>query len=140
MQQWNQVQIHEFLLQHDVKWIFNPPTASHHTGVWERCIRTVRKVMKVLLREQVLDDEGLCMLMCEVQSIKKGRPITKASYLLPIQGGSALPPGAFSKEDNYTAITSTVSQQPVLVTKDTRVFTFITTMPKVEQSHRKISL
>ena len=109
MQQWNQVQIHEFLLQHDVKWIFNPPTASHHRGVRERCIRTVRKVMKALLREQVLDDEGLCMLMCEVQSIKKGRPITKVSYLLPIQGGSALPPGAFSKEDNYTAITSTVS-------------------------------
>ena len=128
------------LLQHDVKWIFNPPAASHHRGVWERCIRTVRKVMKALLREQVLDDEGLCTLMCEVESIMKGRPITKVSYLLPLRGGSALPPGAFSKEDNYRAITSTVSQQPVLVTKDTRILTFITTMPNVEQSHKTISL
>ena len=59
LQQWNQAQIQEYLLQHDVKWIFNPPAASHHGGVWERCIRTGRKVMKALLKEQVLDDEGL---------------------------------------------------------------------------------
>ena len=64
LQQWNQAQIQEYLLQHDVKWIFNPPAASHHGGAWERCIRTVRKVMKALLKEQVLHDEGLCTLMC----------------------------------------------------------------------------
>ena len=33
LQQWNQAQIDEYLLQHGVKWIFNPPTASHHGGV-----------------------------------------------------------------------------------------------------------
>ena len=79
LQQWNQAQIHEYLLQHDVKWIVNPPAASHHGGVWERCIRTVRKVMKALLKEHVLDDEGLRTLMCEVESIVNGRPITKVS-------------------------------------------------------------
>ena len=40
---------------------------------------TVRKVMKALLKEQVLDDEGLCTLMCEVESIVNERPITKVS-------------------------------------------------------------
>ena len=35
--------------------------------------------MKPLLKEQVLDDEGLCMLMCEVESIVNGTPITKVS-------------------------------------------------------------
>jgi len=79
VQQWNQGQIHEYLLQHNIKWIFNPPAASHHGGVWERCIRTVRKVMKALLNEQTLDDEGLNTLMCEVESIVNGRPITKVS-------------------------------------------------------------
>ena len=78
----------EFLLQNEVKWMFSPPAASHHGGVWERCIRTTRKVMKALLKEQVLDDEGLNTLMCEVESIVNGRPITK------------VPPGIFSKEDN----------------------------------------
>ena len=114
MQQWNLAQIQEYLLQHDVKWIFNPPAASHHGGAWERCIRTVRKVMKALLKEQVLDDEGLCTLMCEEESIVNGRPITKVSddprdcnaltpnHLLLLRGGSAMPSGAFSREDNYS--------------------------------------
>ena len=53
------------------------PTSSG--GVWERCIRTVRKVMNALLKEQVLDDEGLQTLMCEVEAITNGRPITKPS-------------------------------------------------------------
>ena len=78
-QQWNQAQVQEYLLQHDVKWIFNPPAASHHGGVWERCIRTVGKVMKAILKDQVLDGEGLCTLMCEEESIVNGRPITKVS-------------------------------------------------------------
>ena len=114
LQVWNQTQIHKCLIQHDIKWIFNPPAASHFGGVWERCIRTVRKVMKTLLRQQVLDDESLNTLMCEVESIVNGRPITKvsddprdlnaltSSHLLLLRAGTAMPPGVFSKEDNYT--------------------------------------
>ena len=114
LQEWNQNQIHEFLLQQEIRWTFNPPAASHHGGVWERCIRTVRKVMKALLKQQVLDDEGLSTLMCEVESIVNGRPITKVSddakdlnaltpsHLLLLRAGSAIPPGVFSKDDNYS--------------------------------------
>ena len=114
LEEWNQNQIHEFLLQQEIKWTFNPPAASHHGGVWERCIRTVRKVMKALLKQQVLDDEGLSTLMCEVESIVNGRPITKVSddakdlnaltpsHLLLLRAGTTIPPGVFSKDDNYS--------------------------------------
>ena len=110
---WNQQRIHESLLQRNIKWIFNPPASSHQGGVWERCIRTVRKVMKSLMREQVTDDEGLSTLMCEVESIVNGRPITKVSddprdlealtphHLLLLNPRSSIPPGKFMKEDNY---------------------------------------
>ena len=74
---WNQSQIHDFLLQRHIKWTFNPPTGSHHGGVWERCIRTTRKVINATMKEQVLDDEGINTLMCEVEAIVNGRPITK---------------------------------------------------------------
>ncbi|KAK3727377.1 hypothetical protein QZH41_006033 [Actinostola sp. cb2023] len=76
---WNQAQIHDYLLQRNIKWTFNPPAGSHHGGVWERCIRTVRKVMKAVVREQTLDDEGLNTLMCEAESIINSRPLTKLS-------------------------------------------------------------
>ena len=103
---WNQDKNHNFLLAKNVKWIFNPPAGSHHGGVWERCIRTVRKVAGALLKEQPLDDEGLLTLMCEVESIINGRPITKVSddpkdlkaltqnHLLLLRAGPTLPPGA----------------------------------------------
>jgi hypothetical protein len=114
IEDWNQEKIHESLLQKDIKWIFNPPTASHHGGVWERCIRTARKVMNALLREQSLDDEGLHTLMCEVEAIINGRPITKVSddskdrealtpnHLLLLRTGPTLPPGTFEKDDLYS--------------------------------------
>ena len=35
--------------------------------------------MSALLKEQVLDDEGLATLMGEVESIVNGRPLTKVS-------------------------------------------------------------
>ena len=110
LQACSQAQIDEYLLQHDV----NPPAASHNGGVWERCIRTARKVMKALLKQQVLDDEALNTLMCEVESIVNGRPITKVSanprdlntltpnHLLLLRAGTAILPGVFSKKDNYT--------------------------------------
>ena len=46
--QWNQRNIHEFLVQQNVQWIFNPPMASHMGGVWERVIRSVRNVIGAL--------------------------------------------------------------------------------------------
>ena len=111
---WNQEVIAEFLLQRNVQWIFNPPAGSHHGGVWERCIHTIRKVMSALLKEQFLDDEGLTTLMCEVESIVNGRPLTKVSddprdlealtpnHLLLLRSGTTLPPGVFRKEDVYS--------------------------------------
>ena len=111
---WNQHKIGEFLLQQNVKWTFNPPGGSHHGGVWERCIRTVRKVMGALTKEQILDEEGLVTLMCEVESIVNGRPVTKVSddpkdlealtpnHLLLLRSGPSLPPGFFQKDEIYS--------------------------------------
>ena len=110
---WNQDQVHQFLLQKSIKWTFNPPASSHFGGVWERCIRTVRKVLNALLKEQVLNDEGLTTLMCEVEWIINGRPITKLSddprdlspltpnHLLLLRSGPVVPPGSFAKNDTY---------------------------------------
>ena len=111
---WNQGKIANFLLQRNVEWLFNPPAGSHHGGAWEHCIRTVRKVLNALVREQLLDDEGLSTLMCEVESIVNSRPLTKVSddsrdldpltpnHLLLLRAGPSLPPGIFVHEDLYS--------------------------------------
>ena len=49
--------------------------------VWERQIRTARRILNTLLREHGshLDDESLQTLMCVVESINKSRPLTVMS-------------------------------------------------------------
>ena len=114
IREWNQRQIHNYLLQREIIWKFNSPTASNQGGVWERCIRTVRKVLKAFVKEQILDDESLSTLLCEVESIVNSRPLTTVSsdskdmepltpnHLLLLRGNPSLPPGSFNKEDLYT--------------------------------------
>lgn len=76
---WNQAKIHEELLRKGIQWYFNPPAASHHGGAWERMIRSTRKILGSLVKEQTLDDENLQTLMCEAESIINGRPLTTIS-------------------------------------------------------------
>ena len=111
---WNQTKIHYTLLQKDIKWIFNPSAASHHGGVWERLIRSTRKILGALTKEQVLDDECLQTLLCEAESIINGRPLTKVSddpndlepltpnHLLLLRQNESIPPGLFEKNDTYS--------------------------------------
>ena len=113
LNEWNQHKISDFLHQKEIDWIFNPPAASHMGGAWERQIRTVRSVLRGLLCLQPLDDEGLATLMCIVENIVNGRPITKLSsdptdaapltpnHLLRMRSGPDLPPGLFVKQDLY---------------------------------------
>ena len=67
------------LLMHRISWRFNPPYASHMGGVWERMTRDVRKVLSIIIRNQSLDDEKFCTLLCEVESIINNRPLTPLS-------------------------------------------------------------
>ncbi|XP_034530056.1 uncharacterized protein LOC117805434 [Notolabrus celidotus] len=110
---WNHAQINDVLLQKGIKWVFNPPLGSHHGGVWERLIRSVRKVLNSTLRAQNLDEEGLHTILCEAEAIINSRPITKAStdpndlealtpnHVLLLKSKPSLPPGVFQREDVY---------------------------------------
>lgn len=113
IQNLNDSKIKEEMLKGGIEWNFNPPGASHQGGIWERQIRTVRKVLGALLKQQVLDDDGLHTLLCEVESIINSRPLTKLSedpndlepltpnHLLLMKAKPAIPPGIFERSDVY---------------------------------------
>ncbi|XP_006821687.1 uncharacterized protein LOC102801951 [Saccoglossus kowalevskii] len=112
---WNHTKISSALHQVDIDWKFNPPAGSHFGGIWERQIRTIRKILFSLFKEQTihLDDEALQTLLCEVESIINGRPISTVSedpndlealtpnHLLLLQSYQNLPPGVFDRNDIY---------------------------------------
>jgi hypothetical protein len=63
----------------NVEWTFNTPTASHHGGVWERMIRTIRGVMMAVIPATSLTDDVLSTVFCQVENIVNSRPLTKVS-------------------------------------------------------------
>ena len=111
---WSQThKIQEALLLRHIEWEFNPPGASHMGGAWERQIRSVRRILSYILRDQVTDDERLDTLFCEAESIINSRPLTPVSDdpddlkaltpndLLMVAEGFVAPPGSFLKDDVY---------------------------------------
>ena len=80
-------------------------------GVWERLVSSVKKILSVLLSEQVVGDESLLTV---VESILNSRPLTQnpddptdaepltPNHLLMLKSNQAMPPGSFSKQDQYS--------------------------------------
>ena len=75
----NQRAISDRLLPRGIQWHFNPPYASHRGGVWERLIRSFRKVLNAICTEQTPTDETLLTVFTEVERILNNRPIIPLS-------------------------------------------------------------
>ena len=70
--------ITDTLQRRDIEWVFQPPAASHMGGVWERQIRSIRKILSSVIGTQRIDDDRLRTLFCEVEATLNSRPLTAA--------------------------------------------------------------
>ena len=111
LQAWKQEKIEGDLSEKGVRWIFNTPTASHMGGVWERQIRSVRRILSRLIQEQVMSSEVLTTLLVTAEGILNNRPLTAASSdpsdLEPLTPNHLLihrparaPPGLYANGDS----------------------------------------
>ena len=76
IKKWNQAKFNNEMLQRNINWKFNPPAGSHFGGIWERQIRTVRKIKSALVKQQLLTDDSLSTIFSEIEAIANNRPIT----------------------------------------------------------------
>ncbi|KAH9593640.1 hypothetical protein MS3_00000508 [Schistosoma haematobium] len=76
VQQLNQQKIDKELSARQIQWHFNPPSSSHRGGVWERMIRSIRRLLLLITREQTLTDETLSTYLIEIERILNDRPLT----------------------------------------------------------------
>ena len=119
-QEWNQTAIKHALHEKEVewrcqpfqKWHFQPPTASHISGVWERLIRSVRMTMKAVLGHPhaFVSRKTLRTVFAEAIGILNARPLCPSSdptdwepitpsHLLQQCQGLATRPGNFQDEE-----------------------------------------
>ena len=108
LQDWVQELIHSDLLRKGIDWHFSPPAASHWGGVWERMIRSVRRVLGALVKEQSLTDECLETFMIEAERIINNRP------LVPVTDDSSdldaiTPAKLLLLRENVTELTNVLS-------------------------------
>ncbi|PIK44569.1 hypothetical protein BSL78_18566 [Apostichopus japonicus] len=59
----NKDDVEAFFHSKGCEWHFNPPTASHFGGAWERLIRSVRRILRGVLRQQTVTDEVLTTVL-----------------------------------------------------------------------------
>ena len=69
----------ESLVKKGIKWKFNPPSAPHHGGLWERLVRSFKHVFYAVLGNRRLTDEVLTTTFCLVEQCLNTRPITPVS-------------------------------------------------------------
>ena len=109
--------IKSFLLSQNcpIEFVFNPPSASHFGGVFERQIGSIRKVLSNLFEQgSALTEESLITLLYEVAAILNCRPLShfnlSDSTIEPLTPNHLLtqkssvvvsPPGTFVKQDLY---------------------------------------
>ncbi|XP_062715819.1 uncharacterized protein LOC134291715 [Aedes albopictus] len=58
------------------KWTFNPPSAPHMGGVWERMVRSVKEAMAALSDGRRMTDEILVTTLAEAEFLVNSRPLT----------------------------------------------------------------
>ena len=79
LKSWYRDRIRSSLTRRGVEWVFNPPSAGHQGGVWERLIRSMKKILRSLVGQRELNDESLRIFLAEVEKIMNDRPISPVS-------------------------------------------------------------
>ena len=106
IEKWNVVNIAAELAHKGIKWRFNPPSAPHQGGIWERLVRSFKRVLYTILGTRRLTDEVLHTTFCLVENALNSRPLT------PVSADpcdlNALTPNHFLLGEYSTGIPSTV--------------------------------
>ena len=92
LRDWDQNDVESRLARRGICWRFNPPEASHQGGVWERLVRSIKRVLYALAGNSSMTDEAFNTYLIEVEQIINGRPLTPVSS--DPRDLSALPPNA----------------------------------------------
>ena len=76
---WDQEKIQASLNRRGIDSKINRSAASHQGGVWERLIRSIRRILHLLVGERLVIDEQLRTFLVYAEKIVNERPITPVS-------------------------------------------------------------
>ena len=97
------------LSRNSVTGVMNPPSSSHHGGIWERCIRSIRRVLEGTLEQLAkrgLIRDNFVTLLQESATVVNNTPLwavsSDTSDLLALSPATLFTPNA-ALRDTFTA-------------------------------------
>lgn len=63
------------LAEQQIQFQFNPPSAPHFGGTWEREVKAVKTTLQAILREQVVPESVLLTVLVEVEGMLNAKPL-----------------------------------------------------------------
>ena len=79
----DQDRVHEDMSNKGIEWSLNAPAASHHGGVWERMVRSIRRVLSILNPGFICNEDVhvLHTVLTETEVIINSRPLFPITFL-----------------------------------------------------------
>lgn len=71
----NKLDIENQLIDRQIEWKFNPPSAPHMGGLWEAGIKSAKYHLKRAIGDKSLTFEELTTVFCKIESIMNSRPL-----------------------------------------------------------------
>ncbi|XP_061915788.1 uncharacterized protein LOC133658143 [Entelurus aequoreus] len=68
-------QLREQLAEHQISFRFNPPSAPHFGGTWEREVKSIKTALRVVLKDQTVPEPVLLTTLIEVEGIMNAKPL-----------------------------------------------------------------
>ena len=106
IEKWNTINTAVELAHKNIKWWFNPSSAPHQVGFWERLVRSFKRTLYTILGTRHLTDEVLNTTFCLVKHAPNLRPLTPVSA--DPSNLRAITPNHFLIGNQSTAIPSIV--------------------------------
>ena len=106
IEKWNPINIAVELAHKGIKWRFNLTSAPHQGGIWERLVRSFKRILYTTLGTRRITDEVFNTTFCLVEQALNLRPLTPVSADSSDLG--AITPNYFLLGNQATAIPSIV--------------------------------
>lgn len=65
-----------FSSENRIRWHFNPPRAPHRGGLWETCVKSMKKHLVRSTEGQIFTFEEFTTVTCKVEAVLNSRPLT----------------------------------------------------------------
>lgn len=91
----DQEKVHDVLASKGIQWHFNPGRTPHFSGVIEILVKSVKRALRTVLKNQCVHEPVLHTLMCEVESVVNSRPLTHVGVENPVSEPEPLTPNHF---------------------------------------------